>query len=58
MHAITHMEDQAIQGTEGWKLEALLNQMLNRHIDQVGWIAHGVSSLLGGLLDKTAPPSL
>jgi hypothetical protein len=43
---------ESIQSTERGQFEALLDQMLDGHIDQVRWITHGISGLLHQALSR------
>ena len=53
MDLVTHVTDQAVQRLKRRQLKALLNQMLDRHIDQVGGVAHGIGGLRDALLHQT-----
>ncbi len=56
MDRITHMTDQTVQRLKRWQLKALLNQMLDRHINQVGGVAHGRHCLGDALLHHAGTP--
>ena len=51
IHRVPGSSSDSQQATKGWKLEALSDQFLNRHIDNVGQIVAGPRGLQAGLDD-------
>src|SRR6478735_853864 len=51
IHRVAGSSSDSQQGTKGWKLEALSDQFLNRHIDNVGQIVASPRGLQAGLYD-------
>ena len=56
MDLVPHMTDETIQCLKRWQLKALLNQMLNSHINEIGGVAHGRGSLRDTLLHHARSP--
>jgi hypothetical protein len=55
MDLITPMTDQTIQRLKRWQLNALLNEMLDGYIKEVGGVAHGIGGLRDTLLHHARP---
>src|SRR5438552_3303052 len=55
MDLVTHMTDEAVQRLKRWQFKTLLNEMLDRHIDQVSGVAHGIGGLSDTLLHDAGP---